>query len=194
MHCKLIDGYASWRKTLRAGSSHRRFAGQGQRSAQSDSPSGALRSLRRNTALHIASWNGHTETALALVGAGADVHCKNNYGYGLWLAALGAAVHARVFGASQCGANGRLSRMELQGCFWALQSDSAAPSVSEWPHRDGGGAGRGGRRRALQGQIWVRPCIHCSVFSAHFVHEVCPWIAFRSFTGDYGSVCQRAFV
>jgi hypothetical protein len=38
--------------------------------------------LRRSTALHYASLNGHTETAMALVKAGADVHCKDNDGYG----------------------------------------------------------------------------------------------------------------
>jgi ankyrin repeat protein len=36
--------------------------------------------LCRNTALHLASLKGHTETAMALVKAGADVHCKNNNG------------------------------------------------------------------------------------------------------------------
>ncbi len=30
----------------------------------------------------MASQNGHTETAKALVAAGADVHCKSNDGYG----------------------------------------------------------------------------------------------------------------
>ncbi len=34
------------------------------------------------TALHYASDKGHTETAMALVKAGADVHCKNIDGYG----------------------------------------------------------------------------------------------------------------
>ncbi len=38
--------------------------------------------LCRWTALHWASLNGHTETAMALVKAGADVHCKDNDGYG----------------------------------------------------------------------------------------------------------------
>jgi hypothetical protein len=38
--------------------------------------------LCRWTALHLASLNGHTETAMALVRAGADVHCKANDGYG----------------------------------------------------------------------------------------------------------------
>ncbi len=37
--------------------------------------------LCRRTALHWASQNGHTETAMALVTAGADVHCKNSNGY-----------------------------------------------------------------------------------------------------------------
>jgi hypothetical protein len=38
--------------------------------------------LCRWTALHWASQNGHTETAMALVAAGADVHCKTDTGYG----------------------------------------------------------------------------------------------------------------
>ena len=37
---------------------------------------------RRWTALHYASQNGHTETAKALVAAGADVHCQAEQGYG----------------------------------------------------------------------------------------------------------------
>ncbi len=41
-----------------------------------------LRRLCRWTAVHWASQNGHTETAMALVEAGADVHCKANEGYG----------------------------------------------------------------------------------------------------------------
>jgi hypothetical protein len=40
---------------------------------------GPLR-LCRNTALHYASMNGHTETAKAVVKVGADVDCKNTYG------------------------------------------------------------------------------------------------------------------
>ncbi len=38
--------------------------------------------LRRWTALHWASQKGHTETVKLLIAAGADVHCKNNVGYG----------------------------------------------------------------------------------------------------------------
>ena len=40
----------------------------------------AARCLCRMTALHVASQNGHTETAEALVAAGADVHSKDNDG------------------------------------------------------------------------------------------------------------------
>ncbi len=36
--------------------------------------------LCRWTALHYASQKGHTETAMELVKAGADVHCTNNIG------------------------------------------------------------------------------------------------------------------
>ncbi len=43
---------------------------------------GARAWLCRLTALHIASENGHTETAQALVAAGADVHCEDDDGYG----------------------------------------------------------------------------------------------------------------
>jgi hypothetical protein len=38
--------------------------------------------LCRRTALHSASLNGHTETAVALVKAGTDVHCKDTDRYG----------------------------------------------------------------------------------------------------------------
>ncbi len=43
---------------------------------------GACAWLRRWTALHLASQEGHTKKAKALVAAGADVHCKDNDGYG----------------------------------------------------------------------------------------------------------------
>ncbi len=38
--------------------------------------------LCSETVLHLASRKGHTATAKALVGAGADVRCKNSEGYG----------------------------------------------------------------------------------------------------------------
>ncbi len=43
---------------------------------------GVLVWLRRLTALHLASQKGHTEMAIALVKAGADVHCKATNGCG----------------------------------------------------------------------------------------------------------------
>ncbi len=45
---------------------------------------GRLRWPCRRTALHFASEGGRMETAMALVKAGADVHCKSNDGYGSW--------------------------------------------------------------------------------------------------------------
>ncbi len=49
--------------------------------------------LCRRTALHWASENGKTKTAMALVEAGADVHCKANDGYGSWGCILVSLVH-----------------------------------------------------------------------------------------------------
>jgi hypothetical protein len=46
----------------------------------SDGAAGGPLRLCRNTALHYASMNGHTETAKAVVKVGADVDCKNTYG------------------------------------------------------------------------------------------------------------------
>jgi hypothetical protein len=47
-----------------------------------DGAAGVAVWLCRFTALHRASSNGHTETAIALVKAGADVHGKDDDGYG----------------------------------------------------------------------------------------------------------------
>jgi hypothetical protein len=67
--------------------------------------------LCSRTALHVASDTGHPETAMALVKAGADVHCKDKYGYG---SALG--LHSRVVGSPQC----RGGRSFVQG--WSCRS------------------------------------------------------------------------
>ena len=80
VHCKDNDGYGSSRL-------HPRVVGLpwcgGGRSVDSglELQEWLLR-LCRSTALHYASLNGHTETAMALVKAGADVHCKDDDGYG----------------------------------------------------------------------------------------------------------------
>ncbi len=108
--------------------------------------------LCRWTALHLASLNGHTATAMELVKAGADVHCKTNEGCGSRAASScrwgltvrgGRSVHSLG-----CGAAG--------AAVLAVQEDGAALCVAQRPHGDGAGAGQGGRGRALQGQIWVR--------------------------------------
>jgi hypothetical protein len=67
--------------------------------------------LCRFTALHYALNNGHTETAMGLVKAGADVHCKDNDGYSSraesscpWVAAVqgGRSVHSGWRSRSAC--------------------------------------------------------------------------------------------
>ncbi len=107
--------------------------------------------LCRQTALHFASQNGHTETAMALVKAGADVHCKAKYGYGF------STLHRLVSGLLQCGADGPSARGgAAEVPVWAVQEHGAAPCVAGGPHGDGDGAGEGGRGRAPQGRLGVR--------------------------------------
>ncbi len=103
--------------------------------------------LCRRTALHLASQNGHTETALALVEAGADVHCKANHGCGCSGGILVSVVLPQYGGGRSVhsGWSGK------SGCL-AVQADGAALGVAERPHGDGDGAGGGGRGRALPGQ------------------------------------------
>ncbi len=70
--------------------------------------------LSRVTALHYASENGCTETAMALVKAGADVHCKDNEGYGfsrldprvVWFATVRGARSVRSGWSCKSGCNG----------------------------------------------------------------------------------------
>jgi hypothetical protein len=94
--------------------------------------------LRRRTALHDASQNGHTETAMALVKAGADMRCKDSDGYCL---TLGAASSCRCVPRS-AGAAGPSTRLGAAGVAGlAVQVDGAALGVAERPHGDGNGAG-----------------------------------------------------
>jgi hypothetical protein len=76
---KTNDGYGFWRL-------HRRVADLPQCRADGPSTRGGAAGVAvwpcRVTALQVASVNGRTETAMALVKAGADVHCKTNDGYG----------------------------------------------------------------------------------------------------------------
>jgi hypothetical protein len=116
--------------------------------------------LCRDTALHAASSNGHTKTAMALAKAGADVHCKDNEGYGFSGCIL------VPLGSPQCWADGPWTRGGAAGvAVLAVQNDGAAQSVAQRPHGDGDGAGQGGRGRALQGQQGVR-CSGCVLVSS----------------------------
>ncbi len=84
VQCKNKDGYGS-----RAAFSCRclsQFGAEGPSSR--GGAMGVHGWLCRSTLLHNASLYGHTETAMALVKAGADVHCKTIYeGYGSFLGA-----------------------------------------------------------------------------------------------------------
>jgi hypothetical protein len=106
----------------------------------------------RFTALHYASSNGHTVTALALVHAGADVHCKDADGYGSRGFILGSVGFPTVSGRTVRPFGGGAAGVPAL----AVQVDGAALCVAEGPHGDGAGAGQGGRGRALQGQRRVR--------------------------------------
>ncbi len=110
----------------------------------------ALFWLCSNTALHAASLNGKTEMAVALVKAGADVHCKTNDGY-----RLGAATSCRSFVRVRSGRC--VLRVGAAGvAVLAVQPDCNALGVEAGPHGDDDGTGQGGRGRALQGQGRVR--------------------------------------
>jgi hypothetical protein len=112
--------------------------------------------LCRRTALHLASEKGHTETAMALVKAGADVQGKTNEGYG------SSRLHPRVVGLPQCGADGPSTRAGGAGVpVWAVQVDGAALGVGQRPHGDGDGDFFGGRGHSLpeQGSVRFSGCI-----------------------------------
>ncbi len=157
--------WSSWARTCtarattgavpRAASSCRRFDD----SAGADGPSTRVWSCRsgcfrlcRRTALHAASQNGHMETLLVLVKAGADVRCKDDDGY----ASRGCLLMSLVCSRSR-GGRSVDSGVELQeSLLSAVQGDGAALCVIKRPPGNGAGAGQGGRGRALQGQGRVR--------------------------------------
>jgi hypothetical protein len=95
---------------------------------------------------------GETATVAALLARGADVHFKDDDGYG------SSGLHPRAFGVPP--RQGRTVRPLGAGAarvpVRAVQEDGAALGVGEGSHGDGGGAGEGGRRRALQKQRRVR--------------------------------------
>ncbi len=102
------------------------------------------------TTLHYASQNSQTETAMALVEAGADVNRKDSYGCGLRL-------YRRVVGLSQ-----RRGRTPLGRCCRrassSVQEYSAALCIDERPHGDCEGGCQGRRGRGLQEHPWVMVC------------------------------------
>jgi hypothetical protein len=86
--------------------------------------------LCSNTALHSASSNGHTETALALVKAGADVHCKANEGCG------SRAASSCRWGATVSGRTVRPLGTELQECLGSPCSSTALHRASQNGHTE----------------------------------------------------------
>ncbi len=87
--------------------------------------------LCRWTALHLASNNGHTETAMVLVTAGADVHGKDNDGYGF------SRLHARSVGfATVLGGRSVHSGVERQECPFGLCRRTALHSASQNGHTE----------------------------------------------------------
>ena len=83
--------------------------------------------LCRRTALHLTSYNGHTEIAMALAEAGADVHCKDSAGYGSTGRILVSLVsHVRVGCTFQSGA--------AAGASVGVQLDAA---MVQWLSRSG---------------------------------------------------------
>ncbi len=69
----------------------------------------------RRTALHRASRYGKTETAIALVKEGADVHCQDNGGYGSRAASSYRLVSHSVVADGPC-TRGRSGRSACLGC------------------------------------------------------------------------------
>jgi ankyrin repeat protein len=80
------------------------------------------------TALHLASENGNTETAMALVELGADVHFKSNDGYGSRASSLCGCV------AHSARRTVRPLREECQECRFGLCRRTALHFASEQWH------------------------------------------------------------
>jgi ankyrin repeat protein len=150
VHCKAYDGYGSHAASSRRRGPH----SAGRIISYCPSNGGGVAGVPvwpcRHTALHLASENGHTETALALIKAGADVHYTTNDGSGS---------RRRILVSVVCQTRGGRSvhsGWSCRGACLAEQGYGASLGVAERPHGDGDGAGRGGRRRALQGRFCVR--------------------------------------
>jgi hypothetical protein len=104
----------------------------------------------RNTALHLASCNGHTESVTALLEKGAAVNAADDAKCAFFLFA--------VLDGRRLPAPAKAVRpFRLVGeRVGAMQGDGATQSISEWPHGEREGAAREGRGRERRGQSQVR--------------------------------------
>jgi hypothetical protein len=100
----------------------------------------------RDTALHLASRNGHTESVKALLETGATVNAENKDRCVFFLVAWVVALRA-------CKGSALFDLVESVG---AMQGDGAARRIFQWPHGEREGAAREGRRRARREQRQVR--------------------------------------
>jgi hypothetical protein len=117
--------------------------------APSSSPSGSWVSVSahcRQTALHLASWSGHTESVRALLEKGADVNAANYHKCGFflfdgrWLQAPARRCAVRLV-------------VERVG---AMQEHGTARRIFQRPHGEREGAAREGRGRERRGRRQVR--------------------------------------
>jgi hypothetical protein len=93
---------------------------------------------------------------MALVAAGADVHCKNDDGYGAGRCMAG-QLESGPFADGDGGEGlGSADCLRGTGVCLAAQVDCPALGFGRGAHGDGKGAGGGGRGRALQEQPRVR--------------------------------------
>jgi hypothetical protein len=125
--------------------------------AWADGSSGAQSICMHSEELQTAATKGDTKTVVELLARGADVHCKDKDGCG----SRDSIVVSLV-----CDSAGRTVRPLGGGAAgvpdWAVQVDGAALGVAVRSHGDGGGAGQGGRGRALRGQQRVRLLVAAS--------------------------------
>ncbi len=116
VNCKGNNGYAS----SRAASSCLCFVAVSRRAVRH--PLGlvlheCLFGLCSQTPLHFASSNGNSELTIALVEAGADLHCKSKLGYGLRAVCILVSLVCHSVGADgPCIRSIRFFGAELQEC------------------------------------------------------------------------------
>jgi hypothetical protein len=147
VHCKDRAGYGSTGCTLASSFCHR---------AEADGPFSLSCAARASvrlcslTALHYASLFGRTETALALVKAGADMHCKDRAGYGR----VGLSHVSSV--SESVARTVRPVGVELQDYLLVCQEYSTRSSAGRGAHPHSAGVCRDARGLALPGILLVR--------------------------------------